>query len=98
MDNTLKLIETPVQAPNSKKIIQLIKLAECEFSVDITKQTDHLKGVWELSWSSSKSPFLNYSPSLDNLQILDPENDRGLNFLRPNCFLDNFLRLIFWLN
>ncbi|WP_269613166.1 PAP/fibrillin family protein [Prochlorococcus marinus] len=91
MDNTLKLIEFLEQAPNSKKIIQLIELAECEFSVDITKQINHLKGVWELRWSSSKSPFLNYSPLLDNLQIIDPENDRGLNFLRPKGFLGNIL-------
>ena len=46
MDNTLKLIEILEQTPNSKKIIQLIKLAENEFSLDITKQMDQLKGVW----------------------------------------------------
>ena len=72
MDYTSKLIETLEQAPNSKEIIQLIKLAESEFSLDIIKQMDQLQGVWKLRWSSSKSPFLNYSPLLDNLQILDP--------------------------
>ena len=45
MDNTLKLIETLEQTPNSKKIIQLIKLAESEFSLDITKQMDQLRCV-----------------------------------------------------
>ena len=44
-----------------------------------------------MRWNSSKSPFLNYSSLLDNLQILDPESGRGLNFLRPKGFLGNFL-------
>ena len=91
MHNTLKLIETQEQAPNAKEIIQLIKLAESEFSLDIIKQMDQLKGVWELRLNSSKSPFLNYSSLLDNLQILDPESGRGLNFLRPKGFLGDLL-------
>ena len=91
MENTSKLIETLEQAPNSKKILQLIKLAENESIVDITKQLDQLMGVWELRWSSSKSPFLNYSPLLDNLQILDIEENIGLNFLSPKEFLGNLL-------
>ena len=49
------------------------------FSNDIEK----LKGIWELRWSSSKAPFLKYSPLLDNLQILDPLNLNGLNLLKP---------------
>ena len=44
---------------------------------------ENLKGVWELRWSSSKAPFLNYSPLVDNLQILDPLNLNGLNLLKP---------------
>mgnify|MGYP004154409051 FL=1 len=74
-------------APKSRKIFDYIKSAENEFSIDISKQLDQLRGVWELRWSSSKSPFLNYSPFLDNLQILDPDKCRGLNFLRPKGFL-----------
>ena len=42
-----------------------------------------LRGIWELRWSSSKAPFLNYSPLVDNLQILDPSNLKGLNLLKP---------------
>ena len=91
MNNTSKLIEALEQVPNSKKIHQLIKLAESESSVDIIKQIDQLLGVWELRWSSSKSPFLNYSPLLDNLQILDTENNRGLNFLSSKGFLGKIL-------
>ncbi len=48
-------------------------------------------GVWKLRWSSSKSLFLNYSPLLDNLQILDIEENRGLNFLCPKGFLGTIL-------
>ena len=44
-----------------------------------------------MRWSSSKSPVLNYSPLLDNLQILDPENSRALNFLSPKGFLCKLL-------
>lgn len=91
MDKTLKLIETLENAPNSKEIFRLIKSAENESSVDITKQLDQLIGVWELRWSSSKSPFLKYSPLLDNLQILDIEEKRGLNFLSAKGFLGKLL-------
>ena len=86
MVNTLKLIEILEQTPNSKKIQQLINAAERESSVNLAMQLDELRGVWELRWSSSKSPLLNCNPLLDNLQILDPEKNRGINFLRPRGF------------
>ena len=89
MDELIKLTETLLKSPNSKDIPQLIKLAEKKSSVDITEQINLLKGVWELKWSSSNSPILNYSPLLDNLQILDPEKCIGLNLLRPRGFIGN---------
>ena len=82
-----KLIEVLEHTPKSNQIVELIKLAERESSVDITKQIDLLTGVWELKWSTSNSPFLNYSPLLDNLQILEPERSRGLNLLRTKVFV-----------
>ena len=91
MNNKSKLLEALEKAPKSNKIANLIKLAEIESRVDITQQINQLSGVWELRWSSSKSPFLNYSPFLDNLQILDPSKRRGLNFLRPRGILGNLL-------
>ena len=91
MKNTLKLIETLEKTPNSNEIVQLIKLAEIESSVDITKQLDQVMGVWELRWSSSNSPFLNYSPLLNNFQVLDTEENRGLNFLSLKGFLGKYL-------
>ena len=91
MNNTSKLIEILEQSPRSKKIEKLIKLSEIESSVDITNQFEKLQGVWELRWSSSSSPVLNYSPLLDNFQILDPEKSRALNFLSPKGFLGKLL-------
>ena len=81
-----KLTEILENSPKSNKISEFIKLAESESIVDITKQLDLITGVWELKWSSSNSPFLNYSPLLDNLQILDPVKRRGLNLLRAKGF------------
>ena len=87
MNNTSKLIEILKQSPKSKKIEKLIKLSENESSVDITNQFEKLQGVWELRWSSSESPVLNYSPLLNNFQILDLDKSIALNFLRPKGFL-----------
>ena len=91
MNNTSKLIETLEQSPKSRKIEKLIKLSEKESSVDITNQIEKLLGVWELRWSSSSSPVLNYSPLLNNFQILDLEKRRALNFLSPKGFLGKLL-------
>ncbi len=86
MNAVSKLIEVLEHTPKSNQIAELIKLAESESSVDIIKQIDLLTGVWELRWSTSNSPLLNYSPLLDNLQILEPKSSRGLNLLRPKGF------------
>ena len=89
MNAVSKLIEVLEHTPKSNQIIELIKLAESESSIDISKQIDLLTGVWELRWSTSNSPFLNYSPLLDNLQILELERSRGLNLLRTKVFVGN---------
>ncbi len=91
MNNTSKLIETLERSPKSKKIGKLIKLSENESAVDITNQFERLMGVWELRWSSSKSPVLNYSPFLNNFQILDLKKSRALNFLSPKGLLGKLL-------
>ena len=91
MNAISKLIEVLEHTPKSNQIVELTKLAESESSVDITKQIDLLTGVWELRWSTSNSPLLNYSPLLDNLQILEPERNRGLNLLRTKVFVGKLL-------
>ena len=87
MNSISKLIEILEQSPKSKKIEKLIKLLEKESNVDIPNQFERLMGVWELRWSSSKSPVLNYSPLLNNFQILDLDKSRALNFLSLKGFL-----------
>ena len=91
MNNTSTLIETLERSPKSKKIENLIKLSENESAVDITNQFEKLVGVWELRWSSSKSPVLNYSPFFNNFQILDLKNSRALNFLSIKGLLGKLL-------
>ena len=87
MNAISKLIEVLEHTPKSNQIVELIKLAESESSVDITKRIDLLTDVQELRWSTSNSPLLNYSPLLDNLQILEPERSRGVNLLRTKGFV-----------
>ena len=90
MNVVSQLTEILQHTPKSKKIVELIKSAESESSVDVINQIDLLTGVWELKWSTSNSPFLNYSPLLDNLQILEPDRNRGLNLLRTKGFKGRF--------
>ena len=87
MNVVSQLTEILQHTPKSQKILELIKLAEKESTVDIIEQIELLTGVWELKWSTSSSPFLNYSPMLDNLQILEPDRSRGLNLLRTKGFI-----------
>ena len=56
---------------------------EKESNFTLVNDIEMLRGIWELRWSSSKAPFLNYSPLVDNLQILDPLNLNALNLLKP---------------
>ena len=91
MNNASNLIETLEQSPKSKTIEKLIKLSEDESDVDVSNQFEKLVGVWELRWSSSKSPVLNYSPFFNNFQILDLKNSRALNFLSPKGLLGKLL-------
>ena len=77
------LLELILSRRNKKKIEDIAKELELNTDFVFSKNVEKLKGIWELRWSSSKSPLLNYSPLLDNLQILDPLNLNGLNLLKP---------------
>ena len=70
-------------SPNSAKIQTFAEKLELNYNFVFSKNRNDLQGVWELRWSSSNSPFLKYSPFIDNLQILDPINLNGLNLLKP---------------
>ncbi len=78
-----KLLETIFSSPNSDEIGDIAENLEYESDYDLNKDIGNLKGVWELRWSSSRVPFLKYSPLIDNLQILDPYSLNGMNLLKP---------------
>ena len=77
------LLNLLIKSPNSESIRTIAKQLEIGHNFSFSKNRNDLKGVWELRWSSSNSPFLKYSPFIDNLQILDPFNLNGLNLLKP---------------
>ena len=79
-DDLLNLL---LKDPNSERIQAIAERLEIDHNFSFSNDRNDLKGVWELRWSSSNSPFLKYSPFIDNLQILDPFNLNGLNLLKP---------------
>ena len=78
-----QLVDLILSSPKTNKIKNIAEELEKESKFTLYMDIEKLKGVWELRWSSSKAPFLNYSPLVDNLQILDPLNLNGLNLLKP---------------
>ena len=70
--------------PNRDKLDELINGLEEAASIDLSnaQQQQQLEGVWELRWSSSKQPYLQVQPWLENLQVLMPSQGRGMNLLR----------------
>ena len=78
-----ELLNLLLKSPNSEKIQAIAEQLEFDDNFAYSKDRNDLQGVWELRWSSSNSPFLKYSPFIDNLQFLDPFNLNGLNLLKP---------------
>ena len=78
-----ELLNLLLKSPNSSKIQAIAEQLEINHNFSFGKDRNYLQGVWELRWSSSNSPFLKYSPFIDNLQILDPFDLNGLNLLKP---------------
>ncbi|MAN18537.1 plastid lipid-associated protein (PAP)/fibrillin family [Synechococcus sp. A18-25c] len=68
--------------PKNSRISGLISALEAESTVDLATSADSLEGVWELRWSSATQPWLQQAPWLENLQVLDPATQRGMNLLR----------------
>ena len=78
-----QLLELLLSRPHKIDIRNIAEELEKESNFILGNDIEMLRGIWELRWSSSKAPFLNYSPLLDNLQILDTSNLKGLNLLKP---------------
>ena len=78
-----QLLNLLLKSPNSGRIRFIAEQLEINNNFSFSKDKNDLQGVWELRWSSSNSPFLKYSPFIDNLQILDSLNLNGLNLLKP---------------
>ena len=83
MESENDLLNLLLKSPNSKSIKTIAEQLEIDHNFSFGKDSNDLQGVWELRWSSSNSPFLKYSPFIDNLQILDPIHLNGLNLLKP---------------
>tara|TARA_B100000989_G_scaffold239811_1_gene186688 strand:- start:96 stop:638 length:543 start_codon:yes stop_codon:yes gene_type:complete len=78
-----ELLSLLIKSPNSEKVKDIAEQLESDDNFSFSKNRDDLQGIWELRWSSSNSPFLKYSPFIDNFQILDPFNLNGMNLLKP---------------
>ena len=83
MEIEQKLIKLLFDKPNSKDILLLATKLESNSNFILSKDIQKLQGIWELRWSTSNAPFLNYSPLVDNLQILDPVKSSAMNLLKP---------------
>ena len=77
-----ELIRRLKDQPEDSRIPDLVLAAEANSDVDLSRDLALLKGVWELRWSSATQPWLKQANWLENIQILDPVNSRGINLLR----------------
>ena len=83
MDTESKLLKILIEKTNSKDISSMAIKLESNSKFNLKSDIEKLKGIWELRWSSSNSPFLTYSPLIDNLQILNPSKFNAMNLLKP---------------
>ena len=79
MDDLIALLK---DQPKQQGIRELVFATEAQSTVDLAKNADLLRGFWELRWSSAKQPWLQQASWLENLQVLDPAEQRGMNLLR----------------
>ena len=77
-----KLIDLLKKQPRNMAIAELIQCAEDTSDIELSESMELLSGVWELRWSSASQPWLKQADWLENLQVLDPVNGRGMNLLR----------------
>ena len=83
METENDLLNLLIKSPNSESIPTIAEKLEINHNFSFSKDRNDLQGVWELRWSSSNSPFLKYSPFIDNFELIDPLNLNCLNLLKP---------------
>ena len=66
MESEDDLLNLLLKYPNSESIKTITEQLEVDHDF-FSKDRNDLQDVWALNWSSSKSPFLKYSPFIDNL-------------------------------
>ena len=76
------LVSILQRTPNDPSIPERVSALEQSSAADLSRNSEVLEGVWDLRWSSSSQPWLRQAPWLENLQVLDPANNRGCNLLR----------------
>ena len=76
------LIHLLKNQPRNTGIAELIHDIEKPSTIELCDSIDLLTGVWELRWSSASQPWLKQADWLQNLQVLDPANGRGMNLLK----------------
>ena len=79
MQDLIRLLR---EQPRNSEIPGLVAASQSQSTIDLDGNLDLLTGVWELRWSSAKQPWLKQADWLENLQVLDPENARGMNLLQ----------------
>ena len=77
-----ELLNLLLKSPNSDKIKAKAEQLEFDSNFAFSKNRNDLQGVWKLSWSSSKSFFLKFSPFIDKFQFPDPFNLNAFNLLK----------------
>lgn len=82
MSRAALLQELGLPKPNPERIEQLVIALEASLPCSLEQQQHQLDAVWELRWSSSRQPYLQVQPWLENLQVLQPSQGRGMNLLR----------------
>ena len=55
-----QLLDLLLSSPKTKEIKNMAEELEKESKFILNMDIEKLKGVWELRWSTSKAPFLNY--------------------------------------
>lgn len=82
MSRAALLQELAMPRPDPERIERIVTALETSLPCSLDQQQQQLEAVWELRWSSSRQPYLQVQPWLENLQVLQPSQNRGMNLLR----------------